>query len=170
MKLSLADVKSVEKFLQEEIVLCDEYLRILSLEQAAVIKLDSQNVSQHSEARNVVVEKLAKLRDSRALLVERVTGDPFTRVSEMVANGCGPTEKRRLLVLTEKVKGKLVQVDKKTRELNQILSFSLGLVNGEISILWSATQPVARSYTPYGTIQEGVQPGPSRVGSLLGEA
>lgn len=170
MKLSITDVKALEKFLQEEILLCDEYLKIVALEQAAVVKLDPQNVSQHSDARNGVVEKLAQLRDARALLVERVTGDPFTRVSEMVAKGCGPSERKRLLTLTDKVKAKLAQVDKKTREFNQILSFSLGLVNGEMSILWSATQPVARSYTPYGTIQEGVQPGPPRAGSLLGEA
>lgn len=170
MKLVIADMKALEKFLQEEISLCDEYLKIIATEQAAVVKLQSDLVAQHGEARGLVVEKLSKVRDSRALLVERVTGDPYTRVSEMVEQGCGPGDKKRLLALTQKVKARLAQVDKRTRELNQILSFSLGLVNGEISILWSATQPVARSYTPFGTLNEGVQPGPTRSGSLLGRA
>jgi hypothetical protein len=170
MKLVIADIKALEKFLQEEISLCDEYLKIIALEQAAVVKLQSDLVAQHGETRGLVVEKLGKIRDSRALLVERVTGDPYTRVSEMIEQGCGPSDKKRMIALTQKVKARLAQVDKRTRELNQILNFSLGLVNGEISILWSATQPVARSYTPFGTINEGVQPGPPRAGSLLGQA
>jgi hypothetical protein len=61
-------------------------------------------------------------------------------------------------------------VDKCTKEFNQILNFSLGLVNGEISLLWSATQPVSRTYNAYGGMSEGVQPGPVRTGSSLGKA
>ena len=169
MKLVIADIKALESFLQEEIHLCDEYLKIIALEQVAVVKLKSDLVAQHGETRALVVEKLGKTRDARALLVERVTGDPYTRVSEMI-EGCGPSDKKRMIALTQKVKARLAQVDKRTRELNQILNFSLGLVNGEISILWSATQSVARSYTSFGTINEGVQPGPPRAGSLLGQA
>ncbi len=170
MKLTIADIKAVEKFLHEEISLCDEFIKIIALEQAAVIKLDSESVAKFSEQRALVVEKLGKLRDDRALLVERLTGDEYTRISVMIAQGCGPSDKKRLLSLTDKVKLKLAQLERKTREFNQIVNFSLGLVNGEISLLWSATQPVSRSYTAFGTLAEGVQPGPARAGSLLGEA
>ena len=170
MKLTIADIKAVENFLHEEIALCDEYMKIVTQEQAAVLKLDSESVAKFSEQRAIVVEKLTQLRDNRALLVERLTGDEFTRVSAMIAQGCGPSDKKRLLALTDKVKLKLAQLEQKTREFNQIVNFSLGLVNGEISLLWSATQPVSRSYNAFGTLTEGVQPGPIRAGSLLGEA
>ena len=170
MKLVSADIKILEKLLVEEIALCDEYLKIIVQEQAAVVKLDSANVTLLGEQRAVVVEKLSQLREERALLVERVTGDEFTRVSEMVAQGCGSADKKRLLGLAHKVKARLAVVDKKTREFGQVLNFSLGLVNGEISLLWSATQPVSRTYNAHGGVVEGVQPGPPRTGTSLGKA
>ena len=170
MKLLSADIKLLEKYLLEEVALCDEYLKTLKQEQDAVVKLDSAAVTAWGEERNVLLEKMARLRDDRAILVGRLTGDDTTRVSEMVAAGCGPTDKKRLLALADKVKARLSLVDKQTREFTQILNFSLGLVNGEISLLWSATQPVTRSYNTFGTITEGVQPGPVRTNSSLGKA
>jgi len=170
MKLTSADVKTLEKFLVDEISLCDEYAKIIQQEQAAVVKLESENVTLLGEKRGVVVDKLTRIREDRALLVERITGDEFTRVTDLVNQGCGPSDKKRLLALTHKVRARLAVVDKATKEFNQILNFSLGLVNGEISLLWSATQPVSRTYNAYGGMTEGVQPGPVRTGSSLGKA
>jgi hypothetical protein len=170
MKLTSADVKTLEKFLVDEASLCDEYLNIIKEEQAAVVKLESETVTLFGEKRGVVVDKLTHLREERALLVERVTGDEFTRVTDMVNEGCASSDKKRLLTLANKVRARLAIVDKSTKEFNQILNFSLGLVNGEISLLWSATQPVSRTYNAYGGMSEGVQPGPVRTGSSLGKA
>ena len=170
MKLTSADVKTLEKFLVDEVSLCDEYLNIIKEEQAAVVKLESETVTLLGEKRGVVVDKLTRLREERALLVERVTGDEFTRVTDMVNQGCTPSDKKRLLTLANKVRARLAIVDKSTKEFNQILNFSLGLVNGEISLLWSATQPVSRTYNAHGGMSEGVQPGPVRTGSSLGKA
>lgn len=170
MKLTSADVKTLEKFLVDEVSLCDEYLKIIKDEQAAVVKLESETVTLLGEKRSVVVDKLTRLREERALLVERITGDEFTRVTDMINQGCAPSDKKRLLAVTNKVKARLAIVDKCTKEFNQILNFSLGLVNGEISLLWSATQPVSRTYNAYGGMSEGVQPGPVRTGSSLGKA
>ena len=170
MKLTSADVKTLEKFLVDEIALCDEYVKIIQQEQTAVVKLDSETVTLLGEQRGVVVDNLTRVREERALLVERITGDEFMRVTDMVNQGCSPADKKRLLPLTLKVKARLAIVDKCTKEFNQILNFSLGLVNGEISLLWSATQPVSRTYNAYGGMSEGVQPGPTRTGSSLGKA
>lgn len=170
MKLASADVKQLEKYLLDEIALCDEYLKTIKQEQDAVVKLDSPAVTSWGEKRSLLLEKMARLRDDRAILVGRVTGDDTTRVSEMVSTGCGPTDRKRLLALTDKVKVRLAMVEKQTREFTHILNFSLGLVNGEISLLWSATQPVTRGYNAFGSMTEGVQPGPVRSSSSLGKA
>jgi len=74
------------------------------------------------------------------------------------------------MALIEKIRAKIKQVEAKSKEFNQILSYSLGLVNGELSLLWSASQPVSRVYNAFGSITQGVQPAPPRNGSLLGEA
>ena len=170
MKLTNADVKSLEKFLVDEVSLCDEYLKIIKEEQAAVVKLDAEKVTLLGEARSFVVDKLTRLREDRALFVERMTGDEFTRVTQVINQGCGPSDKKRLIALTQKVKARLVAFDKCTKEFNQVLNFSLGLVNGEMSLLWSATQPISRTYNAHGGLTEGVQPGPVRTGSSLGKA
>jgi hypothetical protein len=170
MKLTSTDVKALEKFLIDEVSLCDEYLKIMAQEQAAVVRLDSPTVTTLGEQRAVVIEKLNILREERCLLVERITGDAFMRITHVVTQGCGVADKKKLLTLTQKVKSRLALVDKATREFSQILSFSLGLVNGEMSLLWSATQPVTRTYNAHGGLTEGVQPGPTRTGSSLGKA
>jgi hypothetical protein len=170
MRLASGDIRSLEKYLADEIALCDDYLKIIQQEQRAVIKLDAPTVTILGEQRALVVEKLSRIREDRALLVERITGDETTRVSELVAQRCGPSDRKRLLALAEKVKVRLGQVDRMTQEFSQILNFSLGLVNGEMSLLWSATQPVTRVYNAYGGLTEGVQPGPARSGSSLGKA
>jgi len=74
------------------------------------------------------------------------------------------------MALVEKIRGKAKDVEAKSREFNQVLSYSLGLVNGELSLLWSASQPVTRVYNSFGSMTNGVQPAPPRNGSLLGEA
>ena len=74
------------------------------------------------------------------------------------------------MALIEKIRAKIKRVEAKSKEFNQILSYSLGLVNGELSLLWSASQPVSRVYNAFGSITQGVQPAPPRNGSLLGEA
>ena len=56
MKLTSADVKALEKFLVDEISLCDEYLKIIQEEQSAVIKLESDKVTLLGEKRGLVVE------------------------------------------------------------------------------------------------------------------
>lgn len=169
MKLTSGDARALEKLLTTEISLCDEYFKALKQEYAAVVKLNPTVVEEVGAARGVIVEKLAAIRDERCLLVERLTGDPSSRVSEVVAVSASAADKKRLTPLIERLKGRLAVVDKETREFAQVLNFSLGLVNGEISLLWSATQPVTRGYNAFGTITEGVQPGPARSGSSLGK-
>lgn len=170
MKLTSGDIRAIEKYLADEIALCDEYIKVIQQEQSAVVKLDASTVTLLGEQRALIVEKLSRIRDDRALLVERITGDETTRVSDLVAQRCGPSDRKRLLALAEKVKIRIARVDRMTQEFNQILNFSLGLVNGEISLLWSATQPVTRVYNAYGGLTEGVQPGPARSGTSLGKA
>ena len=169
MKLTSGDSRALEKLLNAEIALCDEYLKVLAREYAAVVKLDTVAVEQLGEKRGAVVDQLARVRDDRCLIIERLTGDPTSRVSEVVTVLAYPADKKRLNPLIERLKGHLAAVEKETREFTQVLNYSLGLVNGEISLLWSATQPVTRGYNAFGTMTEGVQPGPTRTGSSLGK-
>lgn len=170
MKLDPGTVKSLEKLLTAEISEYDSYLQLLEQEQQAVIKLDADTVTNLGLKRGEVVDRLSQLKDERSKVIASAIGNDAYRASDVIQEGCAPADRKRLMSLVEKVKTRVQQVEKKSREFNQVLSFSLGLVNGELSLLWSASQPVTRVYNAFGSMTQGVQPTPPRNGSLLGEA
>jgi hypothetical protein len=170
MKLEASTIKSLEKLLLAELVEYDTYLKLLDEEQGAVVKLDSDRVVVLGAQRGEVGEKLSQLKEERSKLIASAIGNDAYRASEVIQQGCSAGDRRRLMGLVEKIRAKIKEVELKSREFNQVLSFSLGLVNGELSLLWSASQPVSRVYNAFGSMSQGVQPAPPRNGSLLGEA
>jgi hypothetical protein len=170
MKLDSRVVKRLERILEEELRLYVEYLALLTKEQSCVVALKAEEVTQLSERRSVVVERLSSLRTERTeLVLGSVDSEPF-KLSEVVEQRCHPADKKRLLSLISKIKDSLQMVEERSRQFNQVLNFSLGLVNGEISLLWSASQSVTRVYNAFGSMNEASQPSAPRAGSLLGEA
>jgi hypothetical protein len=170
MKLDAGAVRSIEKILSEEIAQCDQYLGLLFEEQKSVVGLKPDEVARLGQSREAAVENLARLRDQRLKLVADLSADGTMKVSDLVQNRCGPAEKKRLLLLIQKLKQRIAHVEEKSREFNQVVNFSLGLVNGSLSILRSATEPVSKSYDAFGALQEGIQPSSTRLGSSLGKA
>lgn len=170
MRLDIQVVNKLERILEEELSLYVEYLALLAKEQACVISLKADEVSYLSLQRASIVDRLVELGDTRARLIERQTGGEVKRLSEVVEQGCGSSDKKRLLMLISKIRDSLRMVEEKSREFNQVINFSLGLVNGEISLLWSASQSVTRVYDAFGSLREAPQPAAPRAGSSLGEA
>jgi hypothetical protein len=170
MKLDTRVVKKLERILEEEFALYVEYLAVLSQERASVIALKADQVTSLSSRRSEIINKLSALRDERTDLVEEQSDGGSHRLSEVVEQHCAPTDKKKLLTLIAKIRDSLAMVEEKSREFNHILGFTLGLVNGEISLLWSASQPVTRVYDSFGSLNEARQPTAPRAGSLLGQA
>ncbi len=170
MKLDAGVVRSLEKVLVEEIAQCDLYIALLFEEQKSVVALKPGQVSELGVKRAAAVEKLSELRNQRVKLIAAVTGSESVKASDLIQNYCSPQEKKRLLPLVQKLKQRITHVEEKSREFNQVLNFSLGLVNGSMSILWSATQPVTKSYNAFGAVTESVQQAVPRAGSSLGRA
>jgi hypothetical protein len=170
MKLDARGIRSLETILQEEISLYVEYVGILTQEQACVVTLRAGDVSDLSHRRSQIISKLEILKEKRNSIVEQTSGREAMRLTEFVEQACSPVDKKRVLPLVQKIKDLLKLVEDKSKEFSQVLNYSLGLVNGEISLLWSASQSVTRVYNAFGSVQEGVQPSAPRTGSLLGEA
>jgi hypothetical protein len=170
MKLDLKTVKQLERKLEQELALYGEYVAVLTQEQSFVVSLKPDQVNALSQRRSYILAQLESLRDQRTALVDEISGKEGVKLSEFIEEMCLPADRKKLLAIVGKIKQALQQVEDRSREFNQILNFSLGLVNGEISLLWSASQPVTRVYNSFGSVQEAVQPGAPRTGSLLGEA
>lgn len=169
-KIDPAAIKTLEKLLAEELAQCDKYLDIVRQEQEAVVKLQADEVSGLSVQRVYVIDALSALRSDRTKLVALLAGNEGTKASELVEKVCGPTDKKRLLAIIQKIKLRIKQIETTSREFGKVVNFSLGLVNGSMSVLWSATQPVSKVYNSFGAMKQGVQPSAPRSGSLLGQA
>jgi flagellar biosynthesis/type III secretory pathway chaperone len=170
MKLDSKIVKQLERKLEQELALYNEYLSILAQEQNFVVSLKADKVASLSQRRGEIIEQLEALRDNRTSMIDEIAGREGVKLSEFIEESCIPADRKKLLALVGKIKAALQEVENSSREFNQILNFSLGLVNGEISLLWSASQSVSRVYNSFGAVHEAVQPGAPRAGSLLGEA
>jgi hypothetical protein len=170
MKLDTRAVRKLERILESELSSYSEYLALLAQEQAGVVKLKPDQVTALSERRAEVIDRISDLRDQRVAMVSEFSGEDGQRLSEFVRLACSNSDAKRLDKLITQIKAILVVVESKNREFNQVLNFSLGLVNGEISLLWSASQPVTRVYNAFGAVNEATQPKAPRAGSLLGEA
>jgi hypothetical protein len=171
MKLDPRTVRTLERILERELAGYKEYLKLLSEEQQqGVVKLRADRLAELTERRDQAINELTKLRDEREELIERLVPDGDQRLSVVVRELCTAADFKRLDRLITRVKAVLVEVEARSREFNQLINFSLGLVNGEISLLWSASRPVTRVYNSFGSVNEATQPSAPRVGSLLGEA
>jgi hypothetical protein len=170
MKLDPSSVRALEKVLVDEVGACEEYLQLVAREQAHIVKFEHESVGLLAEKRAIVSERMAMLRDKRLEIVATIGGDKSLTVTQLVTQGCVPADKKRLLALVQKLRAKVDQVEDKSREFTQVVDFTLGLVNGSISILWSATQNVNKCYNAFGGLTQSFQPAPQRDGSLLGKA
>jgi hypothetical protein len=170
MKLDPKLIRNLEIVLEKELGQYQDYLSLLEREQECVIRLRSEEVTALSAQRGQVVDNLAKLREQRIQALSAITGTETSRVSEFVPTIAIAADRKRLSGLLKNIKDTIALVDARSKEFSHVLNFSLGLVNGEISILWSASQAVSRVYNSFGTMTEGAQPTAPRAGSLLGEA
>jgi hypothetical protein len=170
MKLNPGAVKQLERILERELSCYTDYLALLAEEQKSVVGLKPDQVEALSTRRSEVVTLIGDLRDQRLKLVADVTGNHDTRLSDFIKTSCAPADAKRLDKIASQIKAILTVVESKSREFSQVLNFSLGLVNGEISLLWSASQSVTRVYNAFGSVTEATQPTAPRTGSLLGEA
>jgi len=170
MKLNTGAVQQLERILERELSCYTEYLALLAEEQKSVVGLKPDQVEELSARRSEVVNLIGDLRDQRLKIVAEVTGNHDTRLSDFIKTNCAPADAKRLDKIASQIKAILTVVESKSREFSQVLNFSLGLVNGEISLLWSASQSVTRVYNSFGSVKEATQPAAPRTGSLLGEA
>jgi len=170
MKLEPKVLKTLETSLDEELTQYNDYLRILEQEQERVVTLKTDELVEFSARRSKIIDRLSQLRDIRVSIVSSLAGDESTKLSDFVDGLPASADKSRLAAYVTKIKTAVVAVDRKTKEFTQVLNYSLGLVNGEISLLWSASRTVSRVYNSFGSVVEGAQPAPQRVGSRLGEA
>lgn len=150
--------RELEDLLNKEIGLYAIYIKLLDEEREAVVSSQTEQVIALSTARSAVIEQMREAQNSRRQFLRRYSADRLLRLSVFVKNQFSPQEAAKLMPLVHKLK-KLVGIAQAgSSEISQVVSFSLKLVSGLVSIIWSATQNVVRAYTSIGTIKESYHP------------
>lgn len=160
-------VRELEAALEEELRLQRDYARIMSEERASVTTFKAEKVEELSAKRELLSEKMKNAADRRLELMRMFPEHEGKRLTELVRQHCHPHDQGRILPLADQLRDALQVTKRLSIEFKQLANFSLNLINGSLSILWSATQNITRSYTPTGKIKEAAHHnGPRQSGTL----
>jgi hypothetical protein len=163
-------ILELERALRSEIELQRKYAEILRQEREHITQLQADQVEKLVAEREILADRMREANDRRLELMRMFPDHEGKRLTELVRLYCHPQDARRLLPLAEELRGVLLQTKSLGQEFRQVTSFSLNLINGALSILWSATQHVTRSYTPTGAIKESSHSAGTRLSGVLKQA
>lgn len=163
-------VRELDSALTAEIRLQEEYALVLSEERACITKFEADRVQELSAKRETLSEEMQKASDRRLELMSMFPSHEGKRLTDLIRAHCHREDMQRLLPLAEKLRAALLKTKTLGLEFKQLANFSLNLVNGVISIIWSATQNVTRSYTAQGTVREAFNTPGTRLAGVLKEA
>lgn len=170
--------RAIDELVSQEISLHHGYLTSLERERRLVESGNTSELAAVTAQREGFLKGIAKAQDARFTLMRAHLGEPqmqgrqkapppSIKLSDFVVRFCAPAESRALLPKIDILRELVKKSHGKSKEFSQIVSFSLRMVGGLASILWSATKHVLHSYGPRGTMQEAVhEPGSRKAGVL----
>lgn len=164
-------VSALSSTIEREYKLYAEYLKVLEEERTCLSKFNAEKVTDLSDKRETLSIKISDARDARMELLKVIPDSDKRPLSEIVTRDFHPDDARKLMPLVAKLKEVVKQAQAKGREFNQVVNFSLNVVTSTLSIFWSATQTVTRSYGPQGVLKESLLPAATtRYSGVLREA
>jgi hypothetical protein len=156
-------VKDIIESLKRECAFQREYLRLIEAEKIALQKLKSPTIDDCTSKRDALVTKIKKEQDLRIdilkVILKQITGErpelKLTAIAERVFHQKDSEEiKQHCGILKQ-----LIEISqKKTKELETMVAFSMKLVSGSISTILSHTQKERPIYNSYGKIPESESP------------
>jgi hypothetical protein len=170
--------RAIDELVSQEITLHHGYLTALERERRLVESGDTSELASVTAQREGFLKGIAKAQDSRFTLMRAHLGEPqmqgrqkapppSIKLSEFVVRYCPPDEAQALLPKIDILRELVKKSHGKSKEFSQVVSFSLRMVGGLASILWSATKHVVQLYGPRGTMHESVhEPGSRKAGVL----
>lgn len=163
-------VWALERNLEKSCALHQRYLDLLVRERASLKKFSSADVEKLREKREDFLRSIDETNTARREILAKIPGGNSEKLSLLLEKEFSPVDAARLKPHVEDLRRVATAVEQESREFSQVVNFALTLVHGSLSILWSATQDVNRSYTAAGSIQEKHTPTHSRMQGVRCEA
>jgi hypothetical protein len=163
-------VQQLTKLLDAEARLHSEHSEILAIERQAVTAQKALDVASCAAQREDLIEKLSAKAKERESLMKELGVPAGQKLTEWVQHNLSSVEAKPVL---EAIKNLKTVVNASRREVTifgHLTQFALNMVNGALSILWSANQNEVKSYSPQGKLQKSYQPATTRQAGVLKKA
>lgn len=163
-------VVALERNLERSCKVHERYLDLLERERTSLKTFSAEGVERFRSKREELLRTVEELNAQRGEILSALPEGATRKLSELLDTAFAPRDADRLRPLVTNLKALVGNVQARSREFSQVINFALNLVHGSLSILWSATQNVTRSYTPQGALQENRTPTSSRLQTTIREA
>lgn len=165
-----AFARSIKGVIQEGIELQSKYGAALKKEQEAVMKGNADKAEEFAYERNEIINQIQSALERQKEIVEKISGDSKTPLRAAIEKFAPKEEKRALLKLAEIFRTTINKTQNETKDFGLIATFAHNMASSLVSIFWSATQGVAKSYGRDKTVQESLHPKQSRTQSVIKKA
>jgi len=172
--LTAALCRELEQLLNEECALNQLYRSVVREERDNFRKFQHEGVLRLCEQRGEIARRMGEIQERRVAIMYTVAGETLPakhfkpgKLSELVAKHASPQQAAILLPLIRKLREEIQSTRRESLEFGQIATFTLALVNGLLSNIWSATQNVVKTYTARGQKNEAYHPQSSRQSSVI---
>ena len=159
--------QTLDAIISQELLLYAEYQKLLVRERQALRKSDSDQIQVLADERGEVVDALSMANDQRCLIIREVSKERHLKLSTFIERFLTPQEQKQLMPKVKALKVAVAGCRSESSEFGQVVNFALKVTSGLVSILWSATQNVVRSYGRTGTMREAYHPSQGHAGSIL---
>jgi hypothetical protein len=165
-------IAALQRNLERSCTLHERYLNLLTEERARLKTFAADDVERIRLKREELLAGIAELNAQRLEILSAVPDGTTRKLSELidVETAFAPADAAVVRPLVLKLKKLASAVQEQSREFSQVVNFALNLVHGSLSILWSATQNVTRSYTAGGSLLENRTPTGTRLQTTLRQA
>ena len=157
MQRDPAFLGSLQRLLETECALHAEYIALLEKEQKALTHFKAEEVAALAAQREKLADRLDAIQAKRREFMQQFPDAEHAKLSELIVKHCHPEDAKRLSPLVRRLKKLITRSRALGSELGQVANFSLNLIEGTLSILWSATQNITRSYSRKGVMKETYQ-------------
>lgn len=160
-------LRQLENVLSQECNLYSRYIEILDEENAVLRSFTPEKMDEVVKKREKLTSALEDASSQRKALLARFPEGDKVKLSHIIAKYCHPDDVKRVMPLVLKLKELIELSRSRTLAHQQSVSFSTQMVNGLISILWSAGQQVSKLYGRTGKVEEKMQPPTAKAQSTL---
>jgi len=164
-------VQTLEQGLDAEIALYKEHGRVMAREQQALIAFRDEEVAQCVSQREGLANQIELIHQTRLDCMQHMPGYMIgLRLTELMPRVLHPQDCKRLTAKAQELKKIAHDSRRSSGEFEKLLQFTLNMVSSLMSIIWSASQHVFRSYGRSGQIKESYQPARSVASNTIKKA